>query len=81
MILRRWSSFGSSASTLIHLLTGSSPLVDRLSLTGSLATAIEPWLEDATRRRLVVPVGDAVDGALRLARAMAESASDHTCAA
>jgi hypothetical protein len=48
---------------------------------GSLATAIEPWLEDTTQHRLVVPVGDAVDGALRLARAAAESASDHNCAA
>ena len=50
--------------------------VDRLSLAGSLAAAIEPWLEDATRQHLVVPLGDAVAGAVQLARATAESPSD-----
>ena len=70
---------GRHIDTLAHRLVAFG--VDRLSLTGSLATAIEPWLEDTTRHRLVVPVGDAVDGALRLARAAAESVSDHNCAA
>jgi glucosamine kinase len=47
--------------------------VDRLSLVGGLAAAIEPWLAEDTRRRLVPPLGDAVSGALQLARDMAES--------
>jgi len=42
--------------------------VDRLALVGGLAASIEPWLTDETRRHLVAPLGDAVDGALRLAR-------------
>jgi glucosamine kinase len=50
--------------------------VDRLSLAGSLAPAIEPWLEDATRQHLVAPLGDAVAGALQLARDAAEADSD-----
>jgi glucosamine kinase len=82
MILRRLSSCdfaGKHIDALAHRLVAFG--IDHLSLTGSLATAIEPWLEDTTRHRLVVPIGDAVDGALRLARAAAESASDHTCAA
>ena len=41
----------------------------RLSLMGGLAHAIEPWLADETRSRLVPPAGDALDGALRIARA------------
>jgi glucosamine kinase len=41
----------------------------RLALVGGLAASIEPWLSDETRARLVPPAGDAVDGALRLARA------------
>jgi glucosamine kinase len=40
----------------------------RLSLMGGLAASIEPWLGRATRARLVPPAGDALDGALRLAR-------------
>jgi glucosamine kinase len=47
--------------------------VDRVSLSGGLAASIEPWLADATRRHLVAPLGDAVDGALQLARNAAES--------
>ena len=73
--LSSWRLAGKHIDTLAHRLVAFG--VDRLSLTGSLATSIEPWLEDTTRHRLVVPVGDAVDGALRLARAAAESASDH----
>jgi glucosamine kinase len=42
--------------------------VVRLALVGGLAASIEPWLPDDTRRHLTAPLGDAVDGALRLAR-------------
>jgi glucosamine kinase len=41
----------------------------RLALVGGLAAAIELWLAPATRARLVPPADDALDGALRLARA------------
>jgi glucosamine kinase len=47
--------------------------VDRLSLVGGLAASIEPWLADSTRHHLVAPRGDAVAGALQLARSAAES--------
>jgi glucosamine kinase len=40
----------------------------RLALMGGLAAGIEPWLSAATRARLVPPAGDALDGALTLAR-------------
>jgi glucosamine kinase len=43
----------------------------RLALMGGLARTIEPWLAEETRRHLVTPVGDALDGALRLAAAAA----------
>jgi glucosamine kinase len=43
----------------------------RLALMGGLASGIEPWLAPATRARLVAPAGDALDGALWLARAHA----------
>jgi glucosamine kinase len=43
----------------------------RLALAGGLAKHIEPWLADETRRHLVQPAGDALDGALRLAGAAA----------
>jgi glucosamine kinase len=51
---------------------------DRLCLVGGLAPSMEPWLADATRRHLVPPLGDAVDGALQLAReaAFADEAGD-----
>jgi glucosamine kinase len=41
----------------------------RLAIMGGLARHIEPWLADETRRHLVRPDGDALDGALRLAGA------------
>jgi len=41
----------------------------RLSLMGGLAHAMVPWLGCDTRVRLVPPVGDALDGAIRIARA------------
>jgi glucosamine kinase len=40
----------------------------RLALAGGLARSLEPWLAVATRARLVGALGDALDGALRLAR-------------
>ncbi len=47
----------------------------RLALLGGLAPSMEQWLSAETRRRLVPPAGDAVDGALRLARLAAQSAA------
>jgi glucosamine kinase len=43
----------------------------RLAIMGGLAKHIEPWLAGETRRHLVIPEGDALDGALRLAAAAA----------
>ena len=40
----------------------------RLCLMGSLAGKLEPYLSDRARARLVAPVGDALSGALHLAR-------------
>ena len=45
----------------------------RISLVGGLALAMKPWVSEGTRARLVPPAGDALDGALQLARAAAES--------
>jgi glucosamine kinase len=42
--------------------------IERIALVGGLAGQIEPWLAEATKSHLVPPVGDALDGALRLAR-------------
>jgi glucosamine kinase len=47
---------------------------ERLSLVGGLAPHLEPWLAQPTQERLVPPEGDALDGALRLAKAAAEGA-------
>jgi glucosamine kinase len=38
-----------------------------LAIMGGLAPHMEPWLSEETRRHLVRPAGDALDGALRLA--------------
>ncbi len=43
----------------------------RLALVGGLSPHIEQWLAPETQSRLVVPAGDALDGALYLARATA----------
>ena len=40
----------------------------RVALLGGLASSIDPWLAPDVQRRLVAPEGDAVDGALHLAR-------------
>jgi N-acetylglucosamine kinase-like BadF-type ATPase len=52
---------------------GGAELNGRQYRVGGLAGSIEPWLADATRRHLVSPRGDAVAGAVQLARDAAES--------
>ncbi|MFN3622822.1 MAG: BadF/BadG/BcrA/BcrD ATPase family protein [Hyphomicrobium sp.] len=47
--------------------------VPRLALSGGLAASIEPWLAPSTRELLVAPLGDALSGALLLARLEAET--------
>ena len=47
--------------------------VPQLALVGGFAAALQPWLALRTTARLIQPAGDAVQGALRLARAAAES--------
>jgi glucosamine kinase len=44
-------------------------------LSGGLAPSLEPWLAAETRSRLVPPAGDALSGALRLAREEAAALS------
>lgn len=44
---------------------------DRLSLMGGLAPSLRPWLSPATQTVLVEPAGDALTGALALARSVA----------
>lgn len=45
---------------------------DRLVLVGGLAPHVQPWISHETRAHLVLPAGDALDGAVQLARAAAE---------
>lgn len=45
----------------------------RLSLAGGLAAHMQPWLSPGIQTYLVAPAGDALDGALQLARVDAES--------
>jgi glucosamine kinase len=45
----------------------------RISLVGGLALHMKPWVSDHTQAHLVPPAGDALDGALQLARVAAES--------
>lgn len=47
--------------------------VERIALTGGIAEGIEPWLAQASRVLLIAPKGDALSGALRLAREEAET--------
>jgi glucosamine kinase len=42
--------------------------VSRIALLGGLASSMQPWLAPDVQRRLVPVEGDAVDGALKLAR-------------
>jgi glucosamine kinase len=44
---------------------------DRLALMGGLAPSLQPWLTPATQSHLVEPAGDALTGALTLARRVA----------
>lgn len=45
----------------------------RLALAGGIAQSIEPWLSPATKQHLVQAEGDALSGALLLARAEADA--------
>ena len=80
--LLHWSSTTrrtmiSAARELLRLAAGHIDLiaerladlgVRRLALAGGLAPSIEPWLAPATRKLLVPAEGDALSGALNLAR-------------
>jgi glucosamine kinase len=48
----------------------------RLALMGGLAAAIAPWLGEEARARLVPPAGDALEGALQIARAGTSAARE-----
>jgi glucosamine kinase len=48
----------------------------QLALVGGFAAALRPWLAQQTASRLIAPAGDAVQGALTLARAAAQSLQD-----
>jgi glucosamine kinase len=50
--------------------------VPQLALVGGFAAAVQPWLARQTTSRLIQPAGDAVQGALRLARTAAQSLQD-----
>ena len=50
--------------------------IRQVALAGGLAAALQPWLAVETRLRLIEPAGDAVQGALTLARATADSLQD-----
>ncbi len=45
----------------------------RLALVGGFAPSLKPWLAAATKSHLVEPAGDALSGAIRLARSAANS--------
>jgi glucosamine kinase len=47
--------------------------VPRLALVGGFAGAVETWLAKQTTSRLLEPIGDAVQGAVTLARSAAQS--------
>jgi glucosamine kinase len=47
--------------------------VSRLAIVGGFASALRPWLTAETQARLTEPAGDAVQGALTLARSAAET--------
>ena len=51
---------------------------DRLALMGGLAPHLEPWLAEGTRCHLVSPAGDALSGALHLARSEAAALQPET---
>jgi glucosamine kinase len=47
--------------------------VENLALVGGLAAPMRSWISAATKAHLIRPAGDALDGALQLARTAAES--------
>lgn len=47
--------------------------VQKLALVGGLAPVMTEWTSNSTRKHLVAPAGDALDGAVRLARSAAEA--------
>jgi glucosamine kinase len=55
--------------------------VIRLALSGGLAASMERWLSPQTRERLVTPEGDALSGALQLARLEAKAMAQSRLAA
>ena len=57
-------------SDVFDILYSVKPIV--MALMGGLAGPITPWLAEETRRHLVRPQGDALDGALQLAAAAAK---------
>jgi glucosamine kinase len=50
--------------------------VPQLALVGGFAASVQPWVARQTTSRLIQPAGDAVQGALRLARTAAQSLQD-----
>ena len=69
-LMRLAASHLDAVAARLHALGAS-----RVALLGGLAPSMERWLAAETRRRLVPPAGDAVDGALQLARLAARSAA------
>lgn len=75
---------GSSDAPAIELMTLAAAHIDalaarlvavgaaRLALVGGLAPSVRPWLTEKTQSHLVEPAGDALAGAVRLARSAAE---------
>ena len=47
--------------------------VQKLALVGGLASGMAEWISSSTRKHLVAPAGDALDGAVRLARSAADA--------
>ena len=47
--------------------------VTQIALVGGIAPAIHDWISPVTRTRLVTPAGDALDGALQMARSEADA--------
>jgi glucosamine kinase len=47
--------------------------IDRIALVGGLADHMAAWLSDGTRAHLVPPLGDALQGALHVARTTAQA--------
>jgi glucosamine kinase len=56
---------------LVMLLTALG--AQRVALVGGLAPHLHPWIPRDTRSHLVEPAGDALDGALQLARGAANA--------